>query len=47
MNKEVFYLIESREGRWEALEEGKVRDKLCNNIIMPKLEEERETSLGK
>lgn len=44
MNKEVFYLKESREGRWEALEEGKVRDKLCNHIIMPKLEEERETA---
>lgn len=42
MNKEAFYLKESREGRWEALEEGNMKDKLCNYIIMPKLEEERE-----
>lgn len=47
MNKEVFYLKESRKGRWEALEEEKVKDKLCNYIIMSKLEEERETSFGR
>lgn len=47
MKKEALYLKESREGIWEGLEEEKERDKLCNYFIIPKLEEERETSFGR